>query len=199
VCPGLHDELKQAVRELQGAARGALAGLPVLRDCGRADVRSSSRPFESRPPAGRRRVDSALDGGRALTDPDQARRVSGLAGEILARIERPGCAPAQCSTSSRELGETHYAEHRGEAVLRRARRVHHLGPDACARRRGRGRDRHASNDDRRDESPPTRSRDDPRRPSRIAMPDNLRPRFGLARGGEEREIALWFTGTMSSV
>ena len=37
----------------------------------------------------------------------------------------------------RALAEQHYAEHAREAVLRRARRVHHLGPDARVRARGR--------------------------------------------------------------
>ena len=35
--PDLHDEAEAGVRELQGAARGAVAGLPALRDGGRAD------------------------------------------------------------------------------------------------------------------------------------------------------------------
>ena len=35
--PDLHDEAQAVVLELQGAARGALAGVPVLRDAGRAD------------------------------------------------------------------------------------------------------------------------------------------------------------------
>ena len=34
--PGLHDEAEAGVRHLQGAARAALAGVPVLRDAGRA-------------------------------------------------------------------------------------------------------------------------------------------------------------------
>ena len=38
VCPVCTTKLKQACVELQGAARGALAGLPVLRDAGRADA-----------------------------------------------------------------------------------------------------------------------------------------------------------------
>ena len=42
--PGLHDEAEAGLRELQGAARGALAGVPVLRDAGRAGRRSTSRP-----------------------------------------------------------------------------------------------------------------------------------------------------------
>ena len=54
-------------------------------------------------------------------------------------------------TVDRELAEQHYAEHAREAVLRRARRVHHLGADARARPRGRGRDRGRALDDGLDE------------------------------------------------
>ena len=86
---------------------------------------------------------------------------------------------------------------RREAVLRRARRVHHLGADARARPRGRGRDR-----DRplRRWARPTRPT--PRRArsaatSRSSMPDNL------VHGSDSpesaaREIALWFAAMSSS-
>ena len=36
VCPDLHDEAQAVVRDVQGAARGAVAGMPVLRDADRA-------------------------------------------------------------------------------------------------------------------------------------------------------------------
>ena len=39
--PGLHHAPAAVVPQLQAAARGALAGLPVLRDAGRAHRRSS--------------------------------------------------------------------------------------------------------------------------------------------------------------
>ena len=46
-----------------------------------------------------------------LVKPDAFAR--GLSGEILARFERKGLKPvaAQVLTASREIGETHYAEH----------------------------------------------------------------------------------------
>ena len=49
-----------------------------------------------------------------LAKPDAVTR--GLAGEILARFERRGFALRACRLVdvSRELGETHYAEHRGK-------------------------------------------------------------------------------------
>ena len=87
-----------------------------------------------------------------LAKPDAVAR--SLAGEILARFERRGLTRARgpaASSRRRELGEAHYAEHKREAVLRRARRLHHLGADARVRARGRGRDRDVPQDDRRHE------------------------------------------------
>ena len=49
--PDLHDEAEAGVLELQAAARGALAGVPVLRDAGRADGR---RAADARAPRRRR-------------------------------------------------------------------------------------------------------------------------------------------------
>ena len=51
VCPVLHDEAAASVRELQGAAGDALAGLPLLRDARRdADHdRVPSRAAAGRP------------------------------------------------------------------------------------------------------------------------------------------------------
>ena len=76
-----------------------------------------------------------------------------LAGEILGRIEARGfeIRAGKLLTVDRDLGGTALRRAPGEAVLRRPRRVHHLGADVGARGRGRGRDRDVAQDDRRDE------------------------------------------------
>src|SRR5713226_7078369 len=54
----------------------------------------------------------AVERSLILIKPDAVRR--GLAGEILARIERRGCTvrAGKLLTVDRELGERHYAEHK---------------------------------------------------------------------------------------
>src|SRR6266511_6432226 len=103
-------------RSLQGAARGALAGVPVLRDARRAryggrlpDLADAAQA--SKPP----RIDSAavaVERTLVLIKPDAVERR--LAGEILGRIERRGfeVRAAKLMRVSRDLGERHYAEHR---------------------------------------------------------------------------------------
>ena len=121
--PGLHDRAPPGVRRLRQAARGAVAGLPVLRD---QDPGSRRR---ARPPRGRVRTPPAaraappprflatigprmaVERTLILAKPDAVARQ--LAGEILARFERRGLKlrAARLVRASRELGETHYAEH----------------------------------------------------------------------------------------
>src|SRR5262249_3666170 len=73
--------------------------------------------------------------------------------------------------------------------LRRAGRVHHLGADARVRARGGGRDRHGSQDDRRDE-PGRRRRRLPARRVRARDAEQPRARLRLVRVGRARDRAL---------
>ena len=127
-----------------------------------------------------------------LAKPDAVER--SLAGEILARFERRGLEAARGAAScrsSRELGETHYAEHSEKPFFGELVDFITSGADARARARGRRRDRDVPQDDRRDE--PGRRR----RPARIrgdfalAMPNNL-VHGSDSPESAEREIGLWF-------
>ena len=126
-----------------------------------------------------------------LIKPDAVER--SLAGEILARIERRGfrVVGGKLLRVSRELGEKHYAEHAREAVLRRARRVHHLRAHVGARRRGRRGDRDDAQDDRRHEPGRRGARLDPGDLA-TSMPNNL-VHGSDSPESAEREIALWFS------
>ena len=196
---------------LQGAARAALAGLPVLRDAGRARRRRSvplararAAPTRAVAPPRRRRLrrapsrlppPMAVERTLILVKPDAVER--GLAGEISRASSGAGsrCARrgSSASTAARRAA---LRRARREAVLRRARRLHHLGADARARARGRGRDRVVA---ARRSAPRTRPTPAPgtiRGDLALAMPNNL------VHGSDSpesaaREIALWFR-TMSS-
>ena len=63
-----------------------------------------------------------------LVKPDGVRR--GLIGEVIGRIERKGLkiVAMDLRTLDAETAKAHYAEHAEQAVLRRARGVHHLRP-----------------------------------------------------------------------
>ena len=93
-----------------------------------------------------------------LIKPDAVRRR--LAAEILGRIEARGFSIRAGKLRHREPRARRDALRRAqrEAVLRRARDVHHVRPDLGSRRRGRGCDRDDAQDDRRDESRRTPSR-----------------------------------------
>ena len=101
-----------------------------------------------------------------LAKPDAVER--NLAGEILARFERRGLKLRAARLRDGEPRARRDALRRAqrEAVLRRARRLHHLRADARVRARGRRRDRDVPQDDRRDEPGRRRSGLAPRRPSR---------------------------------
>jgi len=112
-----------------------------------------------------------------LIKPDAVRRR--LAAEILGRIEARGFVvrAGKLLTASRDLGETHYAEH--------------LGADLGARRRGRGCDRDDAQDDRRDESRPRRARHDPRRSRELdAGQPRARLRLTGVRTARDRALVL---------
>src|SRR5438309_648087 len=69
----VYHEAEAGLCQLQGPAGGPLAGMPVLRDTGRAvgrrvpDLRSQTAQAQAT-----RRVNSSAHGGRALTHSDQA-------------------------------------------------------------------------------------------------------------------------------
>src|SRR5205085_1996755 len=92
----LHDATQTGVRQLQRAARGAVAGLPVLRDAGRVDGPGSARRRGAASAAAsfHVEVDSAAHGGRTDVDPRQAR------GRSARRIP-PRPSPDRCAATSR--------------------------------------------------------------------------------------------------
>ena len=124
-----------------------------------------------------------------LAKPDAVAR--NLAGEILARFERRGLKvrAAQLVVASRELGAAPLRRAQREAVLRRARRLHHLRADARVRARGRGSDRDRAQDDRRDEPGRGRPGLAPRR-VRARDAEQPRARLRLAGVGRARDRAL---------
>ena len=131
-----------------------------------------------------------------LAKPDAVER--NLAGEILARFERRGLKlrAARLVTATPRDRRDALRRAQREAVLRRARRLHHLGPDARVRARGRGRDRDLPQDDRRDEPGRRRSRLAARR-VRARDAEQPRARLRLARVGRARDrdlVPRWARG-----
>ena len=147
--PRLHDAAPRVVLGLQGAARPAVAGVPVLRDArlapgaGRAagaGVRSR-RAGEGAASSSRLRVDFRLDG-RADAHPRQARRDGTRACRRDPRALRAARSHGACRQAALRRPRAGRAPLRRacrEAVLRGARRLHHDRLDAGARARGRGR------------------------------------------------------------
>ena len=161
--PRLHDAAQAGVRRVRLAARADLAGVPVLRDAGPAGRRARATRCCSRcacdaradaaagPPAACAQPDCdyafAAYGHRNHTRPRQA-------GRRLPRALRRDRLPLRASrlrAARRPPAEGHpraraaaLRRAQGQAVLRRARLVHHLGPGARARRPRRERDRSAS-------------------------------------------------------
>ncbi len=198
--PGLHDPPQAGVRIVRRAARGDLAGLPVLRDpiphgLGVADevlqpLRSTGKAAPEPPSAGvrawllpvrsphpavcvtrvSRRVAAcattlrrmATETTLVLVKPDGVRR--GLCGEVVSRFERRGyeLRGARLLKITKAARAAALRRAQGQAVLRRARLVHHLRPRAGARRPRRGRDRRSPHDDGRDPSRERGSGHDPR-------------------------------------
>ena len=203
--PELPAQAQGPVHELRQAAGAGVDDLPVLRDRGRrgdvrrpagAVVRTRNRtsrprssPASSRPLQPRRRI--TVDRTLILVKPDAFAR--GLTGEIIARFERKGLriVALKHMQVTEELAKQHYAEHAERAVLRRARRVHHLGP---ARRDGpRGPRRHHGRPPghRRDQPAGGRHRLDPRRLRHRGRPEHG-PRLRLGRVRRSARPALFF-------
>ena len=192
--PGLHDTAQQACESCKAPLE------PLWQVCPYCETPIESPTPSHFPPARRaaqrnRRAASRvrrrwrLERTLVLIKPDAMRR--GLAGEILrpvrgARARAPRGAARHGRPGARG-GALRRA--RGEAVLRRAGRVHHLGADAGARARGRRRDRGRPLDDGRDEPGRRGARDDPRRP-RALDAGQPRPRLRLAGVGAARDRAL---------
>ena len=189
------------------AARAALAGLPVLRDADRrrrpsscADRCSSAHAAEllRRLPATRPRPTSRLrrrwrsSAHSSSIKPDAVERGAGRrdprAASSAAASTVRGARAAVASTASSAARALRRAQR--EAVLRRARRVHHLGADAGARARGGGRDRDVRDDDGRDESGRRRRPARSAATSRSSMPDNLVHGSDSPRVGRARDRAL---------
>ena len=120
-----------------------------------------------------------------LVKPDAFAR--GLTGEIIARFERKGLriVALKHMTVTEDAGQAALRRARGQAVLRRAGRVHHLRParrdGARGRRGGHGR----APGDRRDEPARGRPGLDPRRLRDRGRPEHG-PRLGLAGVGRAR-------------
>ena len=115
-----------------------------------------------------------------------------LAGEILARLERRGLElrAARLLTVDRSLARGALRRAHREAVLRRARRLHHVGAHTRARRRRGGSDRGRPDDDGRDE--PGGGRPGHRSAATLAlsMPDNLVHGSGRPESAEREIRAL---------
>ena len=124
-----------------------------------------------------------------LIKPDAVERR--LAGEILGRLEQPWTRDPRREAPDRRPRARRDALRRAsrEAVLRRARRLHHVGADARARPRGRVGDPRRADDDGRHESGRRRAGNDPRRPG-ARDAEQSRPRLRLARVRRARDRAL---------
>ena len=125
-----------------------------------------------------------------LIKPDAVQR--GLAGEILGRIERRGLRDQRGAARHRRPRARRGALRRAprEAVLRRARRVHHLGADLALVVEGEGaiatlRATIGATD------PANAAPGTIRGDLALAMPDNL-VHGSDSPESAERELALWF-------
>ena len=202
VCPVCTTRLRQACAQLQAAARGALAGLPVLRDAGRADGRRAGQDaaLDAAAPRSAAPRSSAVDSARRW-------RSSGRSILIEAGRDARAGSPARSSRASsgagldvraarlvhvdRELAERHYAEHAEKPFFGELVEFITSGADARARARGRGGDRGRPHDDGRDEPGRRRRPGRSAATSRSAMPDNL-VHGSDSPESAQREIALWF-------
>ena len=112
-----------------------------------------------------------------LVKPDGVQRQ--LVGRILARYKSRGLklVGLKLVRVDRDHAERHYAAHRGQAVLRRPRRLHHLRPAGRAGLRWPERDRRRPRHQRGDPSARGGTRDDPGRPRPGDRPEH-RPRVG---------------------
>ena len=196
--PGLHDEAEAVVRQLQAAARGALAGLPVLRDAGRAHRRRVARPDAGARPAAprtqRRRLGAAMAVERTLVL-DQARRGPARAGRrdpraLRAPRARDARRPARPGRPRARRGALRRARARSRSSAS-------WSSSSPRRRRSRWRSRASrrSRSSARRWAPPTRPSPRPgtiRGDLALAMPDNLVHGSDSPESSAQREIALWF-------
>ena len=126
-----------------------------------------------------------------LIKPDAVQR--GLAGEILARIERRGCElrAGKLVRVSRELGERHYDEHREKPFFGELVEFITSGPTLALVVEGEGAIttlRQTIGATNPADAEPGSIRGD----LALAMPDNL-VHGSDSRDSAEREIALWFS------
>ena len=193
--PDLHDEAQAVVRDVQGAARGAVAGMPVLRDADRVGGRRAAGA------ATRRRGGAAVQlhlpprGSAANTHPDQAR-----CGTASPRRRDP--QPDRGARFRDPRGEAADREPRARArrTTRSTRRSRSTASSSTSSRRARpGRSssrararsrRCARRSARRIRPTPIRARS--AATSRCSMPDNL-VHGSDSPESAEREIALWFS------
>ena len=179
------------------AARNAhAASASPARETGRARRRESSRPTRAadrRGAAAQNPNDSkgapAVSRTLILVKPDAFERA--LTGEVIARFERKGLRIVALKSLQRRRGDRQRALRRAhrEAVLRRARLLHHRRPAGGDRPRGRrsGQGRPAA--DRRDQPGRGGARLDPRR---LRARGDLQhgPRLRLRRVGRARDRDL---------
>jgi nucleoside-diphosphate kinase len=130
-----------------------------------------------------------------LAKPDAVAR--GLSGEIVARFERRGAKllAARLLVASRELGETHYAEHREKAFFSELVDFISSGPTLAFVLEGEGVIATA----RRTIGATNPAEADPgslRGSYALAMPNNLVHGSDSAESSA-REIALWFPGGLA--
>ena len=184
-CPVCTTKLKQACRHCNGS-RSSRSGRSAPTARRRSSSRRSPATLTSRStqPGPVEATESAPVVG-ADARPDQARR--GPARPCRAhprpfRAARPDDPSGEAADGRPRARRRHYAEHAREAVLRRARRLHHSVADARARAGGRGRDRRRPDDDGRDEPVDAAPGTDPRR-LRAVDAGQPRARLGLAGVG----------------
>ncbi len=129
-----------------------------------------------------------------IVKPDGVER--GLAGEIVGRLERKGLrlVAAELRTITAEVAGRHYAEHDGQAVLRRPGGLHHpvAGPGdggGGPRRRDLRRGAHADGRDQPQAGGPGTIRGD----LAVEMTENLVHGSDSVESAA-REIALFFPG-----
>ena len=151
VCPVCTTRLRQACAKCGRPLEAALAGLPLLRDADRARRRARRRSSSAKRAAALAaracasyicRGRMALEQTLILAKPDAVER--NLAGEILARFERRGLKlrAARLVTATPRARRDALRRAQGEAVLRRARRLHHLRARrsrSCSRAKARSR------------------------------------------------------------
>ena len=140
VCPVCTTRLKQACADVRRAARGALAGVPVLRDA-RRPRRAAGRPGDAQ----RRRasLQRRLEQRAAESDVDSAAAWPSRRTLVLVkpdgdaprprrrdrralRAPRPRAARRAAAQDPEALAQRALRRAQGQAVLRRARRLHHL-------------------------------------------------------------------------